>query len=200
MYPLCKNILDRFYSGIALVLLSPLFLLIAIWIKADSKGSVLFRQQRIGQWGHPFWLYKFRTMRPASDREGLLTVGGRDPRVTSAGYFLRKYKLDELPQLWNVLNGDMSIVGPRPEVEKYVQLYNEEQRKVLLLKPGLTDLASLRYFDESNLLAQSADPEQTYIREIMPAKLALNREYMERQSFGLDLWIIVRTLLRIVES
>ncbi|MCB9283745.1 MAG: sugar transferase [Lewinellaceae bacterium] len=198
MYLLLKNILDRFCSGVALVFISPVLLLIALWIKADSKGPVIYRQERIGRGGHPFWLFKFRTMRPASDREGLLTVGGRDHRITRAGYFLRKTKLDELPQLWNVLKGDMSIVGPRPEVAKYVQLYNEDQRKVLLVKPGLTDLASLRYFDESTLLAQSADPEQTYIREIMPAKLELNREYIEKQSFGMDLRIIFRTLRRIV--
>ena len=192
--------LDRLCAGIALLILSPLFLLIIIWIKTDSNGPVFYRQQRVGLGGRLFWLFKFRTMRPASDREGLLTVGGRDPRVTRAGYFLRKYKLDELPQLWNILKGDMSIVGPRPEVEKYVKLYTETQRKVLLVKPGLTDLASLRYFEESNLLAQSPDPEQTYIREIMPAKLELNREYILRQSLGMDLRIIVRTLLRIVES
>ncbi|MBK7409002.1 MAG: sugar transferase [Saprospirales bacterium] len=200
MYPFWKNMLDRLCSGIALIILSPAFLLITLWVKVDSKGPALYRQQRVGQGGRSFWLFKFRTMRPAADLEGLLTVGGRDPRVTRSGYFLRKYKLDELPQLWNVLKGDMSIVGPRPEVEKYVKLYTETQRKVLLVKPGLTDLASLRYFEESNLLAQSPDPEQTYIREIMPAKLELNREYIERQSLGMDLRIILRTLLRIVES
>ena len=180
-----------------LILLAPAFGVIALWIKLDSRGPVFYRQQRIGLDGAPFALLKFRTMRPGSDRQGLLTVGGRDPRVTVAGYFLRKYKLDELPQLLNVLRGEMSLVGPRPEVEKYVNLYTPEQRKVLSVKPGLTDLASLEYFDENALLAQSPDPEQTYIQEIMPAKLELNRRYIESRSFRADLGIIFQTLVRI---
>ena len=197
-YSFWKDLLDRISALIALLLLAPVLLGMAIWIKLDSRGPVFYRQRRVGRGGEVFGLYKFRTMRPASDKAGLLTVGGRDPRVTRAGYWLRKYKLDELPQLWNVVKGDMSIVGPRPEVEKYVALYNEEQRRVLDVKPGLTDLASLEYFDESDLLAQSPDPEQTYIDEIMPAKLALNRRYIDQQSFNADLGIIVRTIQKII--
>jgi lipopolysaccharide/colanic/teichoic acid biosynthesis glycosyltransferase len=196
-YPFWKDLLDRISALVGLLLLSPVLLGMAIWIKLDSRGPVFYRQRRVGRGGEVFGLYKFRTMRPASDQAGLLTVGGRDPRVTRAGYWLRKYKLDELPQLWNVVMGDMSIVGPRPEVEKYVALYNEAQRRVLAVKPGLTDLASLEYFDESDLLAQSPDPERTYIDEIMPAKLTLNQKYIEQQSFGMDLSMIFRTLGKI---
>ncbi len=189
--------MDRFSALVALLILSPFFLVMALWIKLDSPGTVFYRQQRVGLKGIPFFLIKFRTMRPPSDREGLLTVGSQDSRITRAGYWLRKYKLDELPQLWNVLKGEMSIVGPRPEVEKYVRLYSPEQRLVLDVKPGLTDLASLQYFDESDLLARSPDPEQTYITEIMPAKLALNRRYIEQMGFWTDLGIIFRTIRRI---
>lgn len=196
IYPICKVMLDRLSAFAALVLLSPVFLLLGCWILLDSGRPVFYRQQRIGLGGAPFWLWKFRTMRPAADREGLLTVGA-DRRITRAGAVLRRLKLDELPQLWNIWKGEMSIVGPRPEVEKYVRLYDEEQQKVLSVKPGLTDLASLEYFEESKLLGQSADPEQTYIREIMPAKLELNRQYISRQGFLTDLAIIFRTMARI---
>lgn len=196
-YRFWKGLMDRFSALVALLILTPLFLLLAFWIRLDSPGPVFYRQQRIGLKGIPFFLLKFRTMRPASDRAGLLTVGSQDSRITRAGYWLRKYKLDELPQLWNVLKGEMSIVGPRPEVEKYVRLYSPEQRLVLDVKPGLTDLASLQYFDESELLARSPDPEQTYIAEIMPAKLALNRRYIEQMGFWTDLGIIFRTIRRI---
>ena len=199
-YRFWKELMDRLCSLLALLLLAPLFLIIALWIKLDSHGRVIYSQQRIGRNGVPFALFKFRTMRPASDREGLLTVSNRDSRITRAGYVLRKYKIDELPQLLNVLKGEMSIVGPRPEVEKYVRLYTAEQLKVLAVKPGLTDLASLEYFEESKLLAQSADPEQTYIQEIMPAKLELNRRYIDGQSLWTDVGIIFRTLIRIVEK
>ena len=192
--------MDRFSALVALLILSPFFLGLALWIKLDSSGLVFYRQQRIGLKGIPFFLLKFRTMRPASDREGLLTVGSQDSRITRAGYWLRKYKIDELPQLWNVLKGEMSIVGPRPEVEKYVRLYTPEQRLVLNVKPGLTDLASLQCFDESALLARSPEAEQTYIAEIMPAKLALNRRYIDQMSFRTDLGIIFRTIKRIFQS
>jgi len=195
-YPFWKNVFDRLVSLAVLVALTPLFLLIGIGVKQDSRGPVFYRQQRIGLNGVPFSLLKFRTMRPASEQGGLLTVGARDSRITRFGYFLRKYKLDELPQFWNVLKGEMSIVGPRPEVEKYVRLYTPEQRKVLSVKPGLTDPASLEYFDENALLAQSPDPEQTYIHEIMPAKLEMNRRYIEAMSLRADLGIVWRTLGR----
>ncbi len=138
-------------------------------------------------------------MRKDSDKKGLLTVGGRDPRVTGIGYYLRKSKIDELPQLFNVLYGTMSLVGPRPEVRKYVELYTKEQQKILLVKPGITDLASLEYFSENELLARSDDPEQTYIKEIMPTKLALNAKYIEQQGLGVDLGIIFKTIFKIVK-
>ena len=144
-------------------------------------------------------LYKFRSMRTGSDRKGLITVGSNDDRTTKVGRFIRKYKLDELPQLINILKNEMSVVGPRPEVEKYVQLYTAEQQKVLNVKPGLTDLASLAYINENEILGQAKDPEKTYVEQIMPAKLRLNLEYIEKQSFWFDLQIIAKTLMRIVD-
>lgn len=192
-----KRLFDILAAGTALVLLAPVFLFLAMAILLESKGGVFYRQQRVGKGQKKFWLYKFRSMRPASDRQGLLTVGARDSRITRVGYFIRKYKLDELPQLFNILKGEMSVVGPRPEVPKYVALYDEVQQKVLDVRPGLTDLASLQYFQEAELLAQSANPEKTYIEDILPAKLKLNLEYIERRSFWLDLQIIGKTLLKI---
>jgi lipopolysaccharide/colanic/teichoic acid biosynthesis glycosyltransferase len=159
---------------------------------------VFYRQLRVGRFGKDFRLWKFRTMRPDSDKKGLLTVGGRDPRVTRVGFYLRKYKLDELPQLLNVLSGDMSLVGPRPEVRKYVELYSPEQKRVLEVRPGITDYASIEYSDENELLARSADPERTYIDEVMPAKLRLNMKYIEEKSFATDIKIIFRTIRKIV--
>lgn len=154
-------------------------------------------QKRVGKDGKEFGLYKFRTMRPDSDKVKI-TVGDRDPRVTNIGYYLRKYKLDELPQLINILVGEMSVIGPRPEVKQYVDLYTTEQLKVLSVKPGLSDLATLEYVNESEILAQSDNPEETYIHEIMPDKLALNLKYIKNQSFLLDMKIIFKTLLRII--
>jgi lipopolysaccharide/colanic/teichoic acid biosynthesis glycosyltransferase len=153
---------------------------------------------RVGLNGNDFKLYKFRTMMVDADKKGLLTVGGRDPRVTSIGYYLRKFKIDELPQLLNVLFGSMSFVGPRPEVRKYVDMYTEEQKNVLSIKPGITDYASLEYFNENDLLSRSENPEQVYIQEVMPAKLKLNLKYMREAGFFTDLKIIFRTLARIV--
>ena len=192
-----KRGVDFLFSAIGLILLLPLLLLLAFWVKLDSRGPAFYRQVRVGQGGRDFRLWKFRSMRIGSDAKGLLTVGGRDPRITRSGYYLRKYKLDELPQLFNVLVGDMSLVGPRPEVRKYVGLYTPEQQKVLKVRPGITDLASLEYFEESELLARSANPEQTYIEEVMPAKLKLNQRYIETQSLTTDLSIIFRTVQRI---
>ncbi|MCB0642392.1 MAG: sugar transferase [Phaeodactylibacter sp.] len=192
-----KRLFDILAAGFGLLLLAPLFLILALAIVLESKGGVFYRQQRVGKDQQLFWLYKFRSMRPASDRAGLLTVGARDNRITRVGYVIRKYKLDELPQLINILKGEMSVVGPRPEVPKYVALYKEQQLKALTVRPGLTDLASLQYFQEAELLAQSPNPEKTYIEEILPAKLELNLEYIERQSFGFDLQIIGKTLLKI---
>ncbi len=193
-----KRLFDITFSFLALLILLPLFLLIGLLIVLDSKGGVFYKQMRVGKNNKDFGLYKFRTMRKDAHKSGLLTVGGRDARITDVGYYLRKYKLDELPQFINIFKGQMSFVGPRPEVRKYVDLYNEEQLKVLSVKPGLTDYASIEYMDENDLLAKSADPEQTYIKEIMPAKLELNLRYINDQSFLTDMKIILRTLLKIV--
>lgn len=171
--------LDFLLSFLGLILLSPFFLLIALFIKISSSGAVLYKQSRIGLKGVEFSVYKFRTMRLNSDKLGLITVGGRDPRVTPIGYYLRKYKLDELPQLINVLTGDMSLVGPRPEVKKYVDLYNHEQSKVLTIRPGITDWASIYYRDENVILGHSADPEKEYIEKVMPDKIKYNLIYIE---------------------
>lgn len=192
-----KRVIDIVFSFVALVLLSPLFIILAIIIAVDSRGGVFYKQLRVGREGDEFFLFKFRSMFPASDKKMLLTVGSGDKRITRAGYFLRKYKLDELPQLLNVLIGDMSLVGPRPEVKKYVKLYNDEQLEVLFVKPGLTDYASIEYFDESEILAKSKDPEKTYIEEIMSEKLRLNIAYIKDQSLLLDIKILLKTLRRI---
>ncbi len=192
-----KRLSDILFSFAGVILLSPVLIVISLIVACTSKGGVFYRQIRVGRNGHDFTLYKFRTMYTGSDRAGLLTVGGRDPRITAAGYYLRRYKLDELPQLFNVLNGSMSLVGPRPEVRKYVDLYSAEQRKVLAVKPGITDYASLAYFDENELLAASSDPELTYIEKVLPAKLALNQKYLNEQGFFTDLRIIAGTLKRI---
>lgn len=174
--------LTRFFdiciSFTAIVVFSPFLLIIAILIAIESKGGALYKQIRVGKENKDFKLLKFRTMRVGSDKKGLLTVGDRDPRVTKMGTFIRKYKLDELPQLFNVLIGEMSIVGPRPEVRKYVDLYSEYQKKILQVRPGITDYASLYYIDENELLAQSKNPENTYIQEIMPAKIEHNFKYI----------------------
>jgi lipopolysaccharide/colanic/teichoic acid biosynthesis glycosyltransferase len=195
-----KRFFDIAVSSVSLVILSPVLLLLAIAVAADSKGGVFYRQQRIGKNGKVFGIFKFRTMHPRSDAKGLLTVGGRDPRITRCGFFLRKYKLDELPQLLNVLIGHMSLVGPRPEVKKYVDLYTAEQLKVLSVRPGITDYASLEYFRENDLLANAENPEKTYIEEILPAKLKLNARYINEAGLVTDLKIIGRTLGRIFRS
>ncbi len=192
-----KRAFDFFSSCIALLFLSPFFVTVSLCIIFDSKGGVFYKQNRVGKDGFEFGLFKFRTMRPNSDKVKI-TVGDRDPRVTVIGYYLRKYKLDELPQLLNIAMGDMSVVGPRPEVKEYVDLYSQEQLLVLSVKPGLTDIATLEYVKEAELLAQSANPEKTYIQEIMPDKLRLNLEYIEKQNFLLDLKLIFKTFARIL--
>lgn len=193
-----KRLFDIVFSFIGLVLLSPLFLIIAILIMVTSKGSVFYIQKRVGYKGIDFNLIKFRTMNTGAENSGLLTVGGRDPRITSIGFYLRKYKLDELPQLINVLKGDMSLVGPRPEVRKYVELYSEEQKQVLEMKPGITDYASIAYFNENDLIANSQNPEETYIREVMPAKIKLNLKYKNEVGVLTDLKLIFKTFARIL--
>lgn len=194
-----KRIFDIIFSFLGILILFPAFLIISIIIICDSRGGIFYKQVRVGKNGKDFYLLKFRTMRTGADKKGLLTVGGRDPRVTTAGYYLRKYKIDELPQLFNVLLGDMSLVGPRPEVRKYVEMYSENQLKVLSVKPGITDYASIEYSDENELLAKSENPEQTYISEIMPAKLALNMKYIREKNLKTDLKIIFNTVLKILK-
>lgn len=189
---------DFILSLVGLVVLAPIFIVLAIWIKIDSKGSVFYKQVRVGQNGIDFGLFKFRSMVVDADKKGLITVGGRDPRITRSGYFIRKYKLDELPQLINVLVGDMSLVGPRPEVRKYVDLYTDEQQKVLSVKPGITDYASIEYMDENEILGKSSDPEKTYIEEIMPEKIKYNMKYINNKSLFEYFKIILLTVLKIV--
>ena len=193
-----KRLFDIFFSIIGLTILIPIFLLISLLIIIDSKGGIFYKQVRVGLNGKDFTLLKFRSMRANSDRQGLLTVGGRDNRITRMGYFIRKYKLDELPQLINVLLGEMSLVGPRPEVRKYVDMYTTEQKKVLNIKPGITDFASIEYSNENELLGNATNPEQVYINEIMPAKLNLNLKYISEQGFMTDMKIIFRTILKIM--
>ena len=189
---------DFILSLVGLVVLAPIFIVLAIWIKIDSKGPVFYKQVRVGQNGIDFGLFKFRSMVVDADKKGLITVGGRDPRITRSGYFIRKYKLDELPQLINVLLGDMSLVGPRPEVRKYVELYTDEQQKVLSVKPGITDYASIEYMDENEVLGKSSDPEKTYIEEIMPEKIKYNMKYIQNKNVSEYFKIIFLTLLKIV--
>ena len=188
---------DIIFSFFGLLFLSPLFLIVALWIVIDNPGPVFYRQQRVGRKNKDFGLLKFRSMRVGADKMSLITIGDRDPRVTRAGYYIRKYKLDELPQLWNVLVGDMSLVGPRPEVRRYVDLYTEEQKLVLSVRPGITDYASIEYIDENTLLAKSDDPDKTYIDEIMPAKIALNMRYINHQTLGEYFTIIFLTFAKI---
>jgi lipopolysaccharide/colanic/teichoic acid biosynthesis glycosyltransferase len=192
--------LDFMFSFFGLILLSPLFLLISVFIKMSSKGSVFYRQSRIGLNGAEFNIFKFRTMLLNSDKLGLITVGGRDPRVTQVGYYLRKYKLDELPQLINVLLGNMSLVGPRPEVKKYVNLYTPEQRKVLIIRPGITDWASIYYINENEILGQSSNPEKDYIDKVMPNKLKFNLIYVENYCLFQYFKILFSTFWHIIKS
>lgn len=194
-----KRILDVVSSAIFLMAFLPVWLIIALMVALESPGGVFYRQIRVGKNNRDFYLYKFRTMRVGSDKKGLLTVGERDNRITKVGYFLRKYKIDEFPQLINVLKGDMSIVGPRPEVRKYVDMYSPEQLKVLSVRPGLTDYASIKYVNENEVLAASDNPEQTYIDEVMPAKLELNLQYIENQSVIEDIKLIFKTFVAILK-
>ena len=188
---------DIIFSAVGLLLLSPLFLIIYILIRCESKGGGFYCQQRVGKDGRMFGLYKFRSMRTGSDKKGLITVGGHDSRITRMGYFIRKYKIDELPQLWNVLKGDMSLVGPRPEVKKYVDLYTEEQRRVLSVRPGITDYASIEYVDENEILGKADNPDRVYVEEIMPAKIKLNMRYIENRSLKEYFKIIGLTFINI---
>jgi lipopolysaccharide/colanic/teichoic acid biosynthesis glycosyltransferase len=192
-----KRLMDLFMSLFILALFFPLGLLLSVCIALESRGGVFYRQQRVGLKGKPFNLIKFRSMRPNADREGKLTVGERDPRVTRVGAFIRKYKLDEFPQFINVLKGEMSVVGPRPEVLEYVAKYSDEQRRVLDVKPGITDLASITYFEENKLLAHALDPQRTYVEEIMPEKIRINLEYQTNATVWSDLGVVWKTAWRI---
>lgn len=192
-----KRLFDFTASLIGLMILSPLLVLVSILIILDSKGPIFYYQTRVGRHNKDFKLVKFRTMRPNADKSGLLTISSRDNRITQIGYYLRKYKIDELPQLINVLIGDMSLVGPRPEVRKYVNIYTKEQLKVLTVKPGITDLASIRYSDENVLLGNQANPEKFYIETVLQDKLNLNLEYVKNNSFYNDIKIILSTIIKI---
>ena len=193
-----KRIFDIIVSGVGLLVLIPLFLILAIWIKLDSEGPIFYQQTRVGRNNKDFELLKFRSMRVGSDKKGLITIGGHDPRVTRSGYFIRKYKLDELPQLINVFIGNMSLVGPRPEVRKYVDLYTPEQMHVLDVRPGITDMASIRYRNENEILEQAEDPDQFYIEVVMQDKLRINLEYVQKHSFWFDIKLIFNTFWEII--
>lgn len=195
-----KRLFDIVASGLGLLVLSPLFLILAIWIKLDSKGPVFYRQVRVGRNNKDFRIYKFRSMRVGSDKGSLVTIGGHDPRITKSGYFIRKFKFDELPQLINVFVGDMSLVGPRPEVRHYVDYWTPEQMHVLNVRPGITDPASIKFRNENELMEQAEDPEKYYIEVIMQQKLKLYLEYVNNHSFFGDIGLIFKTFWVIVKE
>ncbi len=195
-----KRVFDIFASGLGLLVLSPSFLILAIWIKLDSKGPVFYRQVRVGLHNKDFRIFKFRSMRVGSDKGSLVTIGGRDPRITRSGYFIRKFKLDEFPQLINVFVGDMSLVGPRPEVRHYVDYWTEEQMHVLDVRPGITDPASIKFRNENELMEQAEDPEDYYINVIMQEKLKLYLDYVEHHSFWGDIGLIFKTFWVIIKE
>lgn len=188
-----KRIFDIVASGVGLIILSPLFLILAFWIKLDSKGPVFYRQVRVGLHNKDFRIFKFRSMRVGADKGSLVTIGGHDPRITRSGYFIRKFKLDELPQLINVFVGDMSLVGPRPEVRHYVDYYTPEQMHVLDVRPGITDPASIKFRNENELMEKAEDPEKYYIEVIMQEKIRLYLEYVNHHSFMGDIGLIFKT-------
>jgi len=196
-----KRLFDFIASFYGLILLSPIFVLAALWIKIDSRGPIFFRQERVGFQGIPFRIHKFRTMILDAEKKGKQITVGADSRITTVGNFLRKYKLDELPQLIDVLVGDMSLVGPRPEVPKYIDCYSDDEKHdVLSVKPGITDNASIEFRDENELLASSKDPEAAYINEVLPKKIALYRKYVRERSFFGDVAIIFKTIFLIIKK
>lgn len=192
------RLIDIIFSTLGILILMPFFILVSLIIKFNSKGPLIYKQSRVGIYNSNINVYKFRTMHINSDSLGLLTVGGRDPRITSVGYYLRKYKLDELPQLFNVLIGDMSIVGPRPEVRKYVDMYTPEQKRVLSIRPGITDWASIQYRDENIILEKAKDPEKDYVNIIIPDKIKYNLIYIEKYNVLEYLKIIFMTVWKII--
>lgn len=193
-----KRIFDIIMSLIGIIILSPLLIIVSIAIKISSPGNILFLQKRVGKNGEEFNIYKFRTMVSNAEKLGKQITVGNDSRITKVGAFLRKFKIDELPQLFNVFNGDMSFVGPRPEVPKYVALYTKEQRKVLSIRPGITDMASLRYRDENDILGKVDNPEEYYINVIMQDKLKLNLEYIEKSNIIFDISLILKTIIKCI--
>ncbi len=193
-----KRLFDILASGCGLLVLTPIFIIVAIWIKLDSQGPVFYRQTRVGRYNKDFRIFKFRSMRVGSDKGSLVTIGGRDPRVTRSGYFIRKFKIDELPQLINVFTGDMSLVGPRPEVRHYVNYWTPDQMRVLDVRPGITDPASIRFRNENELLEKAQDPERYYIDVIMQEKIKLYLEYVEKSSFWYDIKLIFQTFKVII--
>ena len=195
-----KRLFDIVASGLGLIVLSPLFLILAIWIKSDSKGPVFYRQVRVGKNNKDFRIFKFRSMRIGADKGSLVTIGGHDPRVTRSGYFIRKFKFDELPQLINVFIGDMSLVGPRPEVRHYVDYWSPEQMHVLDVQPGITDPASIKFRNENELMEKAEDPEKYYIEVIMQEKIKLYLDYVEKHSFLYDLGLIFKTFWVIISE
>lgn len=195
-----KRAFDIVASGLGLLVLSPLFLFLAIWIKIDSRGAVFYRQVRVGRNNKDFRIFKFRSMRVGADKGSLVTIGGRDPRITRSGYIIRKFKFDELPQLINVFVGDMSLVGPRPEVRHYVDYWTPEQMHVLDVRPGITDPASIKFRNENELMEQAEDPEKYYIEVIMQEKLKLYLEYVQNHSFWGDIGLIFKTFWVIVKE
>ena len=195
-----KRLFDILLSGLGLVIISPLLLIVAIWIKLDSPGPIFYRQVRVGRYNKDFRIFKFRSMRIGSDKGSLVTIGGRDPRITRSGYFIRKFKIDELPQLINVLVGDMSLLGPRPEVRHYVNYWTEEQMHVLDVRPGITDPASIKFRNENELLAQAEDPEKYYIEVIMQEKIKLYLDYVKKNSLWYDIKLIFQTFWVIIKE
>ena len=195
-----KRLFDIVASGLGLITLSPLFLILAVWIKLDSKGPVFYRQVRVGRYNNDFRIFKFRSMRVGADKGSLVTIGGHDPRITRSGFFIRKFKFDELPQLINVFIGDMSLVGPRPEVRHYVDYWTSEQKHVLDVRPGITDPASIKFRNENELMEKADDPEKYYIEVIMQEKIRLYLEYVEKQGFFYDIALIFKTFWVIVSE
>lgn len=195
-----KRLFDIVASACGLILLSPLFFIVSVWIKLDSTGPVFYRQVRVGRYNKDFKIFKFRSMRVGADKGSLVTIGGRDPRVTRIGYYLRKFKIDELPQLINVFIGDMSLVGPRPEVRHYVNYWTPEQLHVLDVRPGITDPASIKFRNENELMESAEDPESFYINVIMQEKLKLYLEYVHNASFWYDIKLIFKTIYTVVKK
>ena len=195
-----KRMFDIVFSILGIILVLPLLIIVSILIKLTSDGPIIFKQKRIGQYGKKFDIYKFRTMIKNSESKGAKITIGKDPRITNIGFILRKYKIDELPQLFNILKGEMSFVGPRPEVEKYVEIYKKEYENILKIKPGITDLASIKYSNENDILANKENPENYYINNIMKEKINLNNKYLEKIGIKNDVKIIFKTIVKCVKN